>query len=91
MCGFGLPPSKFLIYVLNYIRCELVHLHLNAISTLNYFSMLCECWLVILPDTSLFWSFYSPARYECKVFSETRLTLHRKCREEYLKVTFSDC
>jgi hypothetical protein len=54
MCGLGLPPSKFLVSVLNYIGCELVHLHPNTISALSYFSMLCECWLDIPPDTSLF-------------------------------------
>jgi hypothetical protein len=42
MCGLGLPPSKFLVSVLNYIECELVHLHSNAISAVSCFSMLCE-------------------------------------------------
>jgi hypothetical protein len=54
MCGLVLPPSKFLVSILNYIGCELVHLHLNDISTLSCFSMLCESWLGIPPDTSLF-------------------------------------
>jgi hypothetical protein len=54
MCGLELPPSKFLVFVLNYIRCELVHLHPNAILALNCFLMLCECWLGIRPDISLF-------------------------------------
>jgi hypothetical protein len=35
MCGLGLPPSKLLVSVLNYIRCELVHLHSNNISILS--------------------------------------------------------
>jgi hypothetical protein len=43
MCGLGLPPRKFLVSFLNYIGCELVHLHLNTILALSYFSMLCEC------------------------------------------------
>jgi hypothetical protein len=43
MCGLGLPPSKFLISILNYIGCELVHLNPNAISVLSCFCMLCEC------------------------------------------------
>jgi hypothetical protein len=54
MCGLGLPPSKFLVSILNYIGCELVYLHPNAIFALSCFSMLCECWLDIPPDTSLF-------------------------------------
>jgi hypothetical protein len=62
MCGLGLPPSKFLVSILNYVGYELVHLHPNAISELNYFTMLCQWWLGIPPDTSLFWYFYYPAR-----------------------------
>jgi hypothetical protein len=53
MARLGLPPSKFLVSILNYLRCELVHLKPNAIAVLNYFSMLCECWLRIPLDTSL--------------------------------------
>jgi hypothetical protein len=49
MCGLGLPPSKFLVSVLNYMGCELVHRHPNAITILNCFSMLCEYWLGIPP------------------------------------------
>jgi hypothetical protein len=75
MCGFGLPPSKFFVSILNYLGCELVHLHLNTITTLSCFSMVCESWLGIPPDTSLFWYFYSPAHYEHKVFSDIGLTL----------------
>jgi hypothetical protein len=87
-CELGLPPSKFLVSILNYIRCELVHLHPNTISLLSCFSMLCECWLSIPPDTSLFWYFYSPARYKRKVFSGIGLMLHCNCREEYMNVTY---
>jgi hypothetical protein len=54
MAGLGLPPSKFLISILNDLMCELVHLNSNAIAALSYFSMLCECWLRISPDTSMF-------------------------------------
>jgi hypothetical protein len=50
----GLPPSKFFVSILNLLRCELVHLNLNAITALSYFTLLCECWLGIPPDTSLF-------------------------------------
>jgi hypothetical protein len=58
----GLPPSKFLVSIMNFLRCKLVHLNLNAIAALSCFTMLCECWLEIAPDTSLSWYFYSPAQ-----------------------------
>jgi hypothetical protein len=54
MCGLGHPLNKFLVDVLNYLGCELVHLHLNAIITLSCFNMLCEYWLGILPGTTSF-------------------------------------
>jgi hypothetical protein len=88
MCGLDLPPSKFLIAVLNYLGCEMVHMHPNAIASLICFSMLCECWLSIPPDTSLFLYFYSPACYENKVFSSLGLTSRRNHRDEYPKATF---
>jgi hypothetical protein len=40
VAGLGLPPSKFLVSIMNFLRCELVHLNLNAIATLNCFTML---------------------------------------------------
>jgi hypothetical protein len=61
--GLGLPPNKFLVTIMGYLNCELFHLNPNAISALSYFLMLCECWLGIALDTSLFWYYYSPARY----------------------------
>jgi hypothetical protein len=54
MAVLGLPPSTFLVSVPNFLRCELVHLNPNAITALSCFTMLCECWLGIAPDTSLF-------------------------------------
>jgi hypothetical protein len=54
VAGLGLPPSKFLMVIMNFLGCELVHLNLNAIVALNCFTMLCECWQGIAPDTSLF-------------------------------------
>jgi hypothetical protein len=59
VAGLGLPPSKFLSSITNYLGCSLVHLNPNAISALSSFAMLCECWLGIPPDTSLFWYYYS--------------------------------
>jgi hypothetical protein len=91
ICGLSLPPRKFLVSILNSLECELVHLNPNAIATLKCFSMLCECWLDIPPDTSLFWYFYYPARYECMVFSGIELTLHHNHQGEYMKTKFRGC
>jgi hypothetical protein len=55
-----LPPSKFLLAIMNFLGCELVHFNPNATTALSCFAMLCECWLEIAPDTSLFWSIYNP-------------------------------
>jgi hypothetical protein len=52
--GVGLPPSKFLLSIMNYLGCSLVHLNSNAVLALSSFIMLCECWLGIPLDTSLF-------------------------------------
>jgi hypothetical protein len=54
VAGLGFPPTKFLIAIMNFLGCELVHFNPNAIATLSYFTMLFECWLWIAPDTSLF-------------------------------------
>jgi hypothetical protein len=61
IAGLGIPLSKFLFAIMNFLGCELVHFNPNAIAALSCFSMLCECWLGIPPDTSLLWYFYSPA------------------------------
>jgi hypothetical protein len=58
--GIGLLPSKFLSSIMKYLGCSLVHLNTNAVSALSSFVMLCECWLGIPSDTSLFWYYYSP-------------------------------
>jgi hypothetical protein len=60
---------------MNFLMCELVHLNPNVIIALSCFTMLCECWLEIAPDTSMFWYFYSPVRYDKTVFSRIRLSL----------------
>jgi hypothetical protein len=88
VAGLGLLPIKFLVVVISHLVCELVHVNLNAITGLSFFTMLCECWLGIAPDTSLFWYFYSPARYEKVVFSGIGLSLCRSRREEYIKASF---
>jgi hypothetical protein len=53
IAGLGLPPSKFLSSIMNFLGYELVHFNSNAIAALSCFAMLCECWLGIVPDTSL--------------------------------------
>jgi hypothetical protein len=54
IAGLSLPPSKFLVAIMNFLGCELVHFNPNVITTLSCFFMLCEYWLGISPDTSLF-------------------------------------
>jgi hypothetical protein len=43
LAGLGLPPSKFLAAIMNYLGCSLVHFNVNAITALSNFVMLCEC------------------------------------------------
>jgi hypothetical protein len=76
IAGLGLPPSKFLVSILNFLRCELIHLNPNAIAVLSYFTTLCKCWLGIAPNTSLFRYFYYLAWYDKHVFSGIGLSLH---------------
>jgi hypothetical protein len=54
VAGLGHPPNKFLVAVISHLGCELVHFNPNDIAALSFFAMLCECWLRIAPDTSLF-------------------------------------
>jgi hypothetical protein len=61
IAGLGLPPNKFLAAIVNFLGYDLVHFNPNSIIALSCFIMLCECWLGITPDTSLFWYYYSPA------------------------------
>jgi hypothetical protein len=86
--GLGLPPSKFLVAIINFLGCELVHFNPNAIVALSSLFMLCECWLGIHPDTSLFWYFYSLTRYNNDVYSEIGLSLRRHRSQEYIDATF---
>jgi hypothetical protein len=86
--GLGLPPSKFLVAIMNFLGCQLVHLNLNTIAALSCFTMLCECWLGIALDTSLFWYFYSPVRYDKVVLSEIRLSLRRHRWNDYINASF---
>jgi hypothetical protein len=89
--GVGLSPSKFLLSIMNYLGCSLVHLNSNAVSALSSFVMLCECWLGITPDTSLFWYYYSPARYTKTILGGIGFSLRRNHRDGYIKATFKGC
>jgi hypothetical protein len=42
VAGLGLPPTKFLSSIMNYLECSLVHLNTNVVSALSSFVMLCE-------------------------------------------------
>jgi hypothetical protein len=75
VAGLGLPLRKFLSSIMNYLECSLVHLNPNTVSALTSFVMLCESWLGIPPDTSLFWYYYSPARYTKTIFGGIGLSL----------------
>jgi hypothetical protein len=88
VAGLGLPPSKFLVAVMSHLGCELIHFNPNAIAALSCFMMLCECWLGIASDTSLFWYFYSLARYEKVDFSEIGLSLCHHRWDEYIPASF---
>jgi hypothetical protein len=87
VAGLGLPPSKILVAIMNFLVCELVHFNPNVIVALSCFAMLCECWLGIAPDTSLFWYFYSSARYNKVVYSEIGLSLCHRRIYEYIDAT----
>jgi hypothetical protein len=85
------PLGKFLVFILNFLRCELVHLNPNAITALSYSTMLCECWLRIAPKTSMFRYFYYPAQYDKAVYSRIGLSLCHHPRKEYMDATFKGC
>jgi hypothetical protein len=53
VAGLGLLPNKFLVTIMGYLNYELFHFNPNPISALSTFVMLCECWLGIMPNTSL--------------------------------------
>jgi hypothetical protein len=91
VAGLGLPPNKFLVTIMGYLNCELFHFNPNAISALSTFVMLYKCWFGIVPDTSLFWYYYSPARYSKVVYGGIGLSLHCHHRDEYISTSFKSC
>jgi hypothetical protein len=76
---------------MGYLNCELFHFNPNAISALSTFVMLCECWLGIAPDTSLFWYYYSLAQYSKVVYDGIGLSLCCHRRDEYILASFKSC
>jgi hypothetical protein len=89
--GIGPHPSRFLSSIMNYLGCSLVYLNVNVVSAFSSFVILCECWLGIPSNTSLFWYYYSPARYTKTIFSGIDFSLWRKRNDEYIKATFKGC
>jgi hypothetical protein len=88
VAGLGLPPSKFLSFIMNFLGCELVHFNPNATAALSCFAMQCECWLRITPDTNLIWYFYAPVRYTNVVYLGIGLSLRRHRSQQYIDATF---
>jgi hypothetical protein len=39
----GLPHSKFLVSIMNFLGCSLIHFNPNALAAFSSFAMLCEC------------------------------------------------
>jgi hypothetical protein len=58
LCGFLLPPSEFLLIVLNLYSLSLLHLNPNSIAFLSIFSYLCEAYIGVEPFLDLFRFYY---------------------------------
>ncbi|TVU00276.1 hypothetical protein EJB05_54306 [Eragrostis curvula] len=77
ICGFNLPPSKFLERVCKFYKIELIHLKPVAVSLLSLFSTLCECWLGTAPSLDLWRVYHEPCYYSsglvgCMSFNRRR-------------------
>jgi hypothetical protein len=88
IAGLGLPPNKFFVAIMDFLGCEFVHFNLNAIVAFSCFTMLCECWLGIALDTSLFWYFYNPTCYDKTIYSGIEMSLCHHRRKAYIDATF---
>jgi hypothetical protein len=53
ICGLGLPCSKYLVTILGYLGCKLIHLNSNIIAALSLLYMLCECCIVVSGGRSI--------------------------------------
>jgi hypothetical protein len=76
---------------MNYLSCSLVHFNATAIATLSSFMMLCECWLGIPLNSSLFWYYYSPSRYAKFFYGGIGLSPRRHRWDEYILALFNGC
>ena len=59
VCGFGVPPSKFLERVCSHYKIEIAQMLPNAIAMLSVFAFLCEAWLGVKSYLDLWRYFYS--------------------------------
>jgi hypothetical protein len=91
VAGLRLSPSKFLETIMGYLNSELFHFNPNAISALSTFVILYECLLGITPDISLFWYYYSPARYSKVVYGRIGLSLRCHRRDENILASSKSC
>jgi hypothetical protein len=91
LAGLGLPPSKFLVAIMNYLGSSLVYFNANAIAALSSFVMLCECWLGIPPHSNLFWYYYFPSWSAKFIYGGIGLSLRRHRRDEYIPALFKCC
>jgi hypothetical protein len=41
IAGLGLPPRKFLVSIMNFLGCSLIHFNPNALAAFSCFTMLC--------------------------------------------------
>jgi hypothetical protein len=76
---------------MGYLNCELFHFNPNATSVLSTFVMLYECWLRIVPDTSLLWYYYSPVRYSKVVYGGIGLSLRRPITSSFNVPQLKQC
>ncbi|TVU41266.1 hypothetical protein EJB05_14769, partial [Eragrostis curvula] len=78
ICGFNLPPSKFLERVCKYYSIELLHLKPQAIALLSILSTLCECWLGTAPSLDLWWVYHEPRYYSSGLVGCVNFNVRKK-------------
>jgi hypothetical protein len=78
--GFGLPICEFLHDLLHHYEIELVHLNPNSILQITVFVHLCEAFLTVPPNFSLFKSYfllkYQPSANKWKVIGGVGPQMH---------------
>jgi hypothetical protein len=88
LAGLGLSPSKFLATIMNYLCCSLVHFNASALAVLSSFMMMCECWLGIMPDSNLFWYYFSLSQNAKFIYGRIGLSLRHNHRDEFIPALF---